>query len=125
MINVIIYLLFHKRDACGSGGSTYLGKGFLQLTGKDKYKRISEAWNKKYPNDKKVFHGKDINLLENNIEVALKASLLLWNIDEINIVADKGLDGIGSVTKKVNGGDNGLDTREKHTKKAFDVFGAK
>ncbi|MCA6389135.1 MAG: hypothetical protein IM613_00270 [Cytophagales bacterium] len=57
-------------------GSTFLGKGFIHITGKAGYKAVSVEWNKLYPNDKKEFHGKDINLLENDIEVAIKASMV-------------------------------------------------
>ncbi len=57
-------------------GSTFLGKGFILITGKGGYKDVSVAWNKLYPNDKKEFHGKDISLLEDDVEVALKASMV-------------------------------------------------
>lgn len=105
-------------------GSTYLGKGFIHMTGKDKYKRVSEAWNKKYPNDKKEFHGDDIDELENNVEIAMEASLVLWEEDDMNDLADggTGLSTIKSVTKAVNGGYNGLDHRKKYTEKAVEVF---
>jgi predicted chitinase len=105
-------------------GSTYLGKGFIHMTGKDKYKKVSEAWNKKYPNDKKEFHGDDINELENNVEIAMKASLVLWELDGMNAKADGGIDDetIIDVTEAVNGGTNGLDHRKKYTKKANEVF---
>ena len=105
-------------------GSTYLGKGFIHLTGKDKYKRVSDAWNKKYPNDIKEFHGADIEELENNVEVAMKASLVLWQEDKINELSDLGTDlsSIKSVTKVVNGGYNGLNMRKTYTEKAVEVF---
>ena len=51
-------------DVASKDGSTYLGKGFIHITGKGGYKEVSVEWNKLYPNDKKEFHGKDINLLE-------------------------------------------------------------
>jgi len=105
-------------------GSTYLGKGFIHMTGKDKYERVSIAWNKKYPNDKKEFHGDDIDELENNVEIAMKASLVLWEEDEMNDFADEGTDlaAIKAVTKEVNGGSNGLSQRKKYTEKAVEVF---
>jgi predicted chitinase len=107
-------------------GSKYLGKGFIHMTGKDKYKRVSNAWNKKYPADKKEFHGPDIDLLETNVDVAMKASLVLWELDKMNDLADEGtgLKQIKKVTKKVNGGYNGLDMRQQYTEKALEVFGS-
>nr|WP_288931394.1 hypothetical protein [uncultured Allomuricauda sp.] len=109
-------------------GSTYLGKGFIHLTGKDKYKRVSEAWNEKYPNDIKEFHGDDIEELENDVEVAMKASLILWEEDDLNSLADKGLeqDEIDKVGAKINGSGSGLPNgykqRRNYTNKANEVF---
>ena len=109
-------------------GSKYLGKGFIHMTGKDKYKRVSEAWNKKYPDNKKEFHGKDIDLLETDVEVAMKASLVLWEEDDMNDLADKGIENsdIDKVGAKVNGSGsgkpNGYKKRRSYTKKAHEVF---
>jgi predicted chitinase len=101
-------------------GSTFLGKGFIHITGKDGYKAISIEWNKLYPNDKKEFHGKDINLLETNVEVALKASMVYWKLKGLNQEADKGTSPeiVEKIGTKVNGGDNGVDIRKSYTKLA-------
>ena len=109
-------------------GSKYLGKGFIHMTGKDKYKRVSEAWNKKYPDDKREFHKEDIDELETNVEVAMKASLLLWEMDNLNNYADKGLEeaDIDKVGAKVNGSGtrlpNGYKKRRDYTNLANAVF---
>ncbi len=103
-------------------GSTFLGKGFIHITGKGGYKDISIEWNKLYPNDKKEFHGKDINLLETDVEVAIKASMVYWKLKALNGKADLGTSPtiVEKIGKTVNGGDNGMDLRQKYTKLAAD-----
>jgi predicted chitinase len=100
-------------------GSTYLGKGFIHLTGKGAYKEISDEWNKLYPGDPKEFHGKDINLLETDVDVAMKASMIYWKIKGLNGKADEGMssNSITSVGATINGTDppNGQKLREKYT----------
>ena len=109
-------------------GSTYLGKGFIHLTGKDNYKAISDEWNRLYPNDTKEFHGADISLLETDIDVAIKASMIYWKINRLNSMADAGTDdaSIDNVGRLVNGSGtkrpNGADTRIKYTTDALTNF---
>jgi predicted chitinase len=109
-------------------GSTYKGKGFIHLTGKDQYKAVSKAWNKLYPNDLKEFHGKDIDQLVENLDVAMKASLIYWKSRNFNKIADNGkdqkiIDKIGSI---VNGSGsnlpNGYKERRKHTETAYNTL---
>jgi predicted chitinase len=128
--------LFDYTYACRMGngapstkdGSKFKGKGFIQLTGKNKYKQISDEWNKMYPDDPKEFHGKDIDLLTTDIEIAMKASMVCWKIQDLNDWADvgmtdKAIDKVGSI---VNGSGsnkpNGYDHRRSYTKKANEVL---
>ncbi|MGB3779214.1 MAG: fibronectin type III domain-containing protein [Tunicatimonas sp.] len=83
-------------------GSNFKGIGFIHLTGKGTYKEVSEAWNEIYPDDKKEFHGDDINLLKNDIDVAIKASLVYWKMKDINAMIDGGEQDLLEVTAKVN-----------------------
>jgi predicted chitinase len=109
-------------------GSTYLGKGYIHITGKSGYKTLSDEWNRLYPDpaDKKEFHGNDINLLETNTEIAIKASMVYWKLKNLNQKADVGRDqtAIDNVGKIVNGsGDglpNGYKERRTYSKSAFD-----
>ena len=128
--------LFDYTYACRMGngapstkdGSKFKGKGFIQLTGKDKYKQISDEWNKMYPDDPKEFHGKDIDLLTTNIEIAIKASMVCWKIQGLNSYSDIGMtdaaiDQVGSI---VNGSGtarpNGADHRIEYTNRAHEVL---
>jgi len=97
-------------------GSKFKGKGFIQLTGKNKYKQISDEWNKMYPDDPKEFHGKDIDLLTTDIEIAMKASMVCWKIQGLNSKADEGMtnDAIDNVGKIVNGSGKGLPNGYEH-----------
>jgi predicted chitinase len=100
-------------------GSTYLGKGFIHITGKSGYKEISDAWNKLYPDDPKEFHGKDINLLETNVEVAMKAAMVYWKLKNLNSKADYGCspDNINNIGSEINGAypPNGEKQRKTYT----------
>jgi predicted chitinase len=106
-------------------GSTYLGKGFIHLTGKSNYETISREWNKLYPDDKKEFHGKDINLLETDVEVAIKVAMIYWKTHTYGKkhaaeYADN--NDYESLTYLVNGGDNGQDSRKKYTNDLINTF---
>jgi predicted chitinase len=109
-------------------GSKYLGKGFIHLTGKSQYKTISSKWNELYPTNKKEFHGKDIDSLETNVDVAMKASMIFWDMKNLNSKADAGTDNtsIDNVGKVVNGSGknrpNGADTRIEYVNASLSNF---
>ncbi|UXP33665.1 fibronectin type III domain-containing protein [Reichenbachiella agarivorans] len=121
--------LFDVTYACrlGNGniasgdGSLYRGRGFIQITGKDKYQAIIDEWNERYPDDPKDFVNADRNELETNIEVAMKASMIEWDLRGLNAYADVGLDSesIKRVGSIVNGSKdnppNGADDRLNKT----------
>lgn len=109
--------LFDVTYACrlGNGniasgdGSLYRGRGFIQITGKDKYQAITDEWNERYPDDPKDFVNADRNELETNIEVAMKASMIEWDLRGLNSYADVGLsnEAINNVGAIVNGSGRG------------------
>lgn len=84
-------------------GWKYRGRGFIQLTGKDNYKAFDLVVTE--------------NVVENPIFVATKYPLLsagwFWNSKRLNDIADLGKDQqiVESITKRVNGGYNGLEDR--------------
>jgi predicted chitinase/LysM repeat protein len=104
-------------------GSDYYGVGFIHMTGKSKYKTLHRIWNEKYPNDHKNFLGNDISLLKTNVDVAMKAAMIIWEYQNINSVATANThSAIKKVTKIVNGGYNGLSYRIMYTEKAYKVL---
>ncbi|MFL1895015.1 LysM peptidoglycan-binding domain-containing protein [Aquimarina sp. 2-A2] len=107
-------------------GSDYYGVGFIHLTGKEKYVALDNKWKELYPDDPKDFMGNDISLLKTNVDVAIKASMIIWNHVQngTNTKADQGSNdsAIKKVTIDVNGGTNGLAMRKQFTKKAYEVL---
>jgi predicted chitinase len=107
-------------------GSIYLGKGFIHITGKNGYKEISDEWNKLYPDNPKEFHGKDINLLETDVDIAMKVSMVYWKIKGLNDKADKGCspDNINNIGSVINGANppNGESQRKKYTTNIYKQF---
>lgn len=83
-------------------GYKYRGRGFIQLTGKDNYKSLSKDTGIDYLNNP------DLLLTESD---ALNSALWFWNNKGLNMWADK--DDIIAITKKINGGVNGLDHRKQ------------
>ncbi len=94
-------------DEASKDGWKYRGRGYIQLTGKDNYTRC----------------GKDLGVdllatpeyLE-TIEGAIKSACWYWTTNKLNQYADSG--DIKALTKRINGGYNGLEDRVSLYKKA-------
>jgi len=101
----------------GNGGETtkegykFRGRGFLQTTGKENYKKLGD------------FLG--VNLIESPDLVATKYPLasaaFFFDSNKLWTICDKGADDatVTAVTKRVNGGVIGLNDRIKHFKEYF------
>ena len=91
-------------------GWKYRGRGFLQLTGHDNYKALSE-----YINRPGIMENPDLVAGELAIESAL------WFFDKNRLwsICDQGVNdaAILALTKRINGGTHGLDDRKLKTKK--------
>ena len=98
-------------DEASKEGYRYCGRGYIQLTGKCNY----ESFHKTVDDD----------ILNNPELVSEKYSLLsaawFWNSCSLNHMADKGssTDVVTKITRKVNGGTNGLADRIKHFKEYY------
>jgi putative chitinase len=92
--------------------SKYLGRGLIQLTGKDNYERCGLAIG--------VDLLSDPALLLDPRYAALSAGWF-WNKHGLNELADAQEHGI--ITKRINGGTIGLDDRIAKTTKAMSVLG--
>lgn len=95
-------------------GVKFRGRGLLQITGKANYMRVS----KDIFGDEQVLL-KNPELLETPQYAALSAGWF-WDGRHLNVKADKG--DILGVTKRVNGGTNGLSERIEFYKKALTVL---
>lgn len=89
------------QESSGDGWK-YRGRGFIQLTGLENYKALSISTNTDYKNNP------DLLLNEPN---AVICALWFWTIKGLNNFADQ--DDILTITKKINGGLNGLEDRKK------------
>ena len=83
-------------------GHKFSGRGLIQLTGKDNYKA--------YADFKKVKLDEIIKYLETE-DGAIDSAIYFWNKNKLNTLALK--DDIVAITKRINGGTNGLEERKK------------
>ncbi|MES2208229.1 MAG: glycoside hydrolase family 19 protein [Pseudomonadota bacterium] len=100
-------------DEASGDGWKYRGRGLIQLTGKNNYAAASQAVGHDFVNDPNA-------LLETGW--ATLSAAWFWSTHGCNELADKA-DYIG-ITKAINGGTNGLDTRITLTKQAIKVLSA-
>jgi putative chitinase len=91
-------------DESSGDGWKYRGRSYIQLTGKNNYLQFGNSINKDIVNSPDI-------VAEN---YPLTAAGWFWNKNNMNQIADKGssLVIIKEITKKINGGYNGLEHRE-------------
>ena len=92
-------------DESSGDGWKYRGRGCIQITGKDNYRMLS--------NDLGVDFIAEPDLLLLPVNAMLSAGWF-WDKNKLNTIADK-LDHV-LLTKKINGGTNGLEDRIERTK---------
>jgi len=92
-------------EASGEGWK-YRGRGFIQITGKENYFRLAND------TDLDCLKNPDLLLEEPN---AMISALWFWNLKGLNKLADK--NDIVGITKKINGGLNGIEHRKELLKK--------
>ena len=97
-------------EASGDGYK-YRGRGLIQLTGKNNYTACKD--------EMKIDIVKNPDLLLVP-EYALKSACWFWNKNNLNQYADK--DDITTITKRINGGTNGLADREANLKRAKKIL---
>jgi putative chitinase len=83
-------------------GLRYKGRGYIQITGKANYTALSK--------DTKIDFLNHPELLEEEAN-ALISALWFWSKHKLNYIADT--DNIMLITKKINGGYNGIEERKK------------
>lgn len=97
-------------EASGDGWK-YRGRGFIQITGKFNYRKLSEDTGIDYVNNP------DLLLTEAD---SMISALWFWNLRNLNRYADA--DNIEKVTRLINGGLNGFDHRKQLLKKYKEIF---
>lgn len=99
---------YEFRDDLGNDevgdGPKYKGAGYIQLTGKYNYLRLSE-----YLGDPRVMEG--VDYVAQNLPFT--SAGYWWDDNEMNELIDSGAD-VVAVTRRVNGGTNGLADRQHY-----------
>lgn len=98
-------------DEKSGEGWKYRGRGFLQITGKHNYFRLAND------TDIDCLKNPDLLLQEPN---AMISALWFWKLNNLNEIADK--NNIVLLTKRINGGSNGLEHRLKLLTKYKAIF---
>ena len=88
-------------------GWKYRGRGLIQLTGKNNYKAFA-----KWVGDDRVIDDPDLVATE----YAVHSAVFFWDKNKLNNIADK--DDVVRLTKRINGGVNGLAHRKELLNKA-------
>lgn len=94
-------------------GYKYRGRGLIQITGRANYQAFQ---NSKYCSDDIMKHPE---LLEQP-RYATKSGMWWWLKHDLNKLADS--DCFVAITKIINGGTNGLESRRKYLKRALVAF---
>lgn len=89
-------------EASGDGWK-FRGRGLIELTGCSNYKACGQ--------DLGLDLVKNPDLIVSDAEICVKTACWFWNKNKLNELADK--DDINNITKRINGGLNGIDDRCK------------
>ncbi|TYC07787.1 glycoside hydrolase family 19 protein [Bizionia gelidisalsuginis] len=104
-------------EASGDGYK-YRGRGIFQLTGKTNYANFKTWYNNKYDPDKDFISNPE--LLKDNDTIAILSALWFYKTSVLDKITIDSTTAVKKVTKKVNGGINGLTDREAKFTKAKD-----
>lgn len=100
-------------DVESGDGYKFRGRGYIQLTGKNNYTAFGKSLGQDFVTDpdKVATH-----------EFALKSAAWFWTENGLNGIADggKSRETVMKITKKVNGGDHGLDARNERFNYFYD-----
>lgn len=94
-------------------GQKYRGRGLIQITGRDNYLACSKAL---FGDDRLLRAPEQIELAE----WACKSAAWFWNSRNLNALADTG--DFVAITKRINGGVNGLAERQSFYSTALEVL---
>lgn len=96
-------------------GVRFKGRGLIQITGRDNYLKCSQAL---FGDDRLIQFPE---LLEDPV-YACRSAGWFWKSRHLNELADAGMQEFGVITKKINGGLNGMADRLALYRRALEVF---
>ncbi len=94
-------------DEASGDGWKFRGRGLIQLTGRQNYRAFAE-----WVGDPRVMDDPDLVASE----YAVQSAVFFWDRNGLNALADR--DDVVGLTRKINGGDNGLAHRRELLNKA-------
>lgn len=104
--NDAYFLKYEGRKDLGNtkagDGAKFKGRGYIQITGRANYTELSKELNIDFVNNPQ--------LLEQEANAVISA-LWFWDKKKLNIFADE--DNISTITKRINGGFNGIEDRKQ------------
>ena len=100
-------------DEASGEGWKFRGRGLIQLTGKDNYTKCGAGTDMDLISDP--------DQLANDANAAVAASGWFWDSRGLNAYADK--DDVETITKRINGGLNGIDDRKEFLARAKAALG--
>jgi putative chitinase len=90
-------------------GVKFKGRGLIQITGRANYEKCSIAL---FGDNRLLDHPELLEIADN----AVKSASWFWKTKGLNMFADK--DDLKAITKRINGGYNGIGSREEYYKNA-------
>lgn len=102
-------------DEHSGDGWRFRGRGLIQITGRDNYTRYARS---AFPSPEQLLYHPE--LLEQPLHAALSAAWF-WRTNGCNALADAG--DFEGLTRRINGGLNGLSDRRIWLRKAEAIFG--
>ena len=102
-----------NRGEASGDGWRYIGRGLIQLTGKENYQWFAASLQ---------MDVKDLPEYMSTFEGAVQSACFFWELNSLNKEADSG--DIKTMTKKINGGFIGLEDRIERYQHVMKILGA-
>lgn len=112
--NIVYASRMGNGDTASGDGWKHRGRGYIQLTGHDNYAAFAKSIGMSID---------DVIEYLDTVEGALESALWFWKANKLNDLADN--NDIKNMTKRINGGFNGLEDRTKHWKEILEILGGK
>ncbi|MDT3719720.1 hypothetical protein [Pseudomonas oryzihabitans] len=108
LLNFVYSSRMGNGDEKSGEGYKYRGRGIIQLTGKDTYRRYTNIHNQANPDDPRDFV-KNPDLITESLQYGIESAFVYWDMVDANKLADA--DDSMALSKAINGGMNGFKDR--------------
>ncbi|WP_187980789.1 glycoside hydrolase family 19 protein [Pseudomonas oryzihabitans] len=108
LLNFVYSSRMGNGDESSGDGYKYRGRGIIQLTGKDTYRRYTEIHNRANPDDLRDFVEQP-DLITDSLQYGIESAFVYWDMANANKLADA--DNAIALSKAINGGLNGFKDR--------------